>query len=428
MEIEKLYEIFLKFPSIQTDSRKIQKKDLFFALKGNNFNGNQFALECLEKGAEYAIVDENIENIHPNIIKVENVLQTLQDLAKYHRQQFKIPFIAITGSNGKTTTKELMATVLSTSYKTDYTQGNLNNHIGIPLTILSIRKDAEMAIIEMGANHLHEIASYCLYTLPTHGIITNCGKAHLEGFGSEIGVQKGKSELFSFLSKEQQPIFINEEETYLLNLTYNNKNIVLYNGKNSIVQGKVIKNDVFLKIEIKIDAQILNVQTNLIGVYNLSNCLAAACIGNYFKVPAEKIKFALESYQPSNQRSQFIKWKNHNVYLDAYNANPSSMRKAIENFASADLKHKILFLGAMKELGSYTQKEHQALIHLINEYSWDFVALVGKEFENCTHTYSYFDDVFSLKKYLITHELENSSTILIKGSRSTKMEKLLEKE
>ncbi|MCX8481262.1 MAG: UDP-N-acetylmuramoyl-tripeptide--D-alanyl-D-alanine ligase [Sediminibacterium sp.] len=426
MQIDVFYSIYKKYPSIQTDSRKIQPNDLFFALKGDNFNGNKFAQECLDKGAAYCILDEEPPFKSDKIILVENVLLYLQQLALFHRQQFNIPFIAITGSNGKTTTKELVAAVLSTTYNTYFTKGNLNNHIGIPLTILSIPLNATMAIIEMGANHLLEIESYCKYTLPTFGIITNCGKAHLEGFGSIEGVQKGKSELFKFLALNHYPIFVNEAETYLSSLTYHNKNVILFNGKNSSINGTVKKNDPFLQIEVQIKETIFSIHTNLIGAYNLSNILAAVCIGNYFNVSFENIKKGIELYIPNNQRSQCIELKNYTIYLDAYNANPSSMIKAIENFSQLKGANKCLFLGAMKELGEFSFIEHQQLINLLDKYAWRFVALVGVEFALCKHNYHYFNNVGDLKVFVAQNLPPVFSTILIKGSRSTQMEKMVD--
>ena len=426
MQIEVFYSIFKKYPSIQTDSRKIQPNDLFFALKGENFNGNKFAQECIDKGASYCILDEEPPFKSDKIVLVENVLLYLQQLALFHRQQFKIPFIAITGSNGKTTTKELLASVLSTTYNTHYTKGNLNNHIGIPLTILSIPLNAEMAIIEMGANHLLEIESYCKYTLPTCGIITNCGKAHLAGFGGLDGVKKGKSELFKFLALNNQPIFINEAETYLSSLTYNNKNVIWFNGEISSIIGEIKNKEPFLHVQVQYKETIFNIQTNLIGAYNVANILAATCIGNYFKVSFENIKKGIELYMPNNQRSQRVLIKNYTIYLDAYNANPSSMYKAIENFAQINVSNKWLFLGAMKEMGEYSFMEHQQLINQLNKYSWHFVALVGNEFALCTHNYHYFNNVEELKIFVQKNIPPEFSTILIKGSRSTQMEKMVD--
>ena len=305
--IEDLYKIYNAHPSVVTDTRKLKLGDLYFALKGPNFNGNVFALAALEAGASYAIVDEPIpysKSIEDRIIQVDNVLSTLQNLARYHRQQFNIPFIAITGSNGKTTTKELVYTVLASHYKTYTTQGNLNNHIGVPLTLLSIPKDAEIAVIEMGANHLHEIESYCSYTLPTHGLITNCGKAHLEGFGSEAGVRKGKGELFDFLRTNDGTVFIMEDYDYLQQMARGISHLVGYGQTHGQVQGNAIDHNGMLTVQLKKGIAIDQIQTHLVGQYNLPNVLAAITIGQHFKVPNEKIKASIEHYIPTNSRSQ----------------------------------------------------------------------------------------------------------------------------
>ena len=430
--INSLYDIYKLHPQVQTDTRKLQKGDLYFALKGPHFNGNEFAVKALEQGAAYSIVDEPINtsnDLQERIILVEDVLTTLQALAKYHRQQFTIPFIAITGSNGKTTTKELVTAVLSSHYKTYTTQGNLNNHIGVPLTLLSIKQDAEYAIIEMGANHLHEIESYCSYTLPTHGLINNCGKAHLEGFGSEEGVKKGKGELFDYLKLNKGSVFINSDYDYLVNMSKGIDNIISYGAHSGSLQGKDTNQDGDLLQVTITDSAIsslvnTSIQTNLVGAYNLPNVLAAITIGLYCKVPVEKMIAAIENYTPNNSRSQLITWKNNQVILDAYNANPSSMKVAIENFASIENKFKILCLGGMKELGNSSQEEHQQIIQLINNFPFKKVLLVGKEFEKCTHSYSYFETTEAAKQWLDQQNFKDHY-FLIKGSRGIQMEKLI---
>ena len=430
--INSLYDIYKLHPQVQTDTRKLQKGDLYFALKGPHFNGNEFAVKALEQGAAYSIVDEPINtsnDLQERIILVEDVLTTLQALAKYHRQQFTIPFIAITGSNGKTTTKELVTAVLSSHYKTYTTQGNLNNHIGVPLTLLSIKQDAEYAIIEMGANHLHEIESYCSYTLPTHGLINNCGKAHLEGFGSEEGVKKGKGELFDYLKLNKGSVFINSDYDYLVNMSKGIDNIISYGTHSGSLQGKDTNQDGDLLQVTITDSAIsslvnTSIQTNLVGAYNLPNVLAAITIGLYCKVPVEKMIAAIENYTPNNSRSQLITWKNNQVILDAYNANPSSMKVAIENFASIENKFKILCLGGMKELGNSSQEEHQQIIQLINNFPFKKVLLVGKEFEKCTHSYSYFETTEAAKQWLDQQNFKDHY-FLIKGSRGIQMEKLI---
>ncbi len=425
--IEALYSIYTKHPSVVTDTRKLKLGDLYFALKGPNFNGNAFAIQALEQGAAYAIVDEEIPNssaFQERILFVDDVLTTLQALAKYHRQQFNIPFIAITGSNGKTTTKELVYAVLASHFQTYTTQGNLNNHIGVPLTLLSIPKDAEMAVIEMGANHLHEIESYCSYTLPTHGMITNCGKAHLEGFGSEAGVKKGKGELFDFLSAHNGTAFVMKDYDYLQTMSNKIPNVIGYGQHNGQIQGEAIDYNGMLTVKINKGIDINQIQTNLVGNYNLPNVLAAVAIGHEFKVPNDKIKSAIENYIPTNSRSQLLTWNNNEVILDAYNANPSSMKLAVENFAKINKENKIVCLGGMRELGADTLMEHQLLIDQLNQTNWENVLLVGSEFKPCVHNYLYFDTVQEAKVWLHAQTLKGY-TLLIKGSRGIQMEQLI---
>lgn len=422
-----LYDIFKKNPTIQTDTRKLKLGDIYFALKGPNFNGNIFALAALEAGASYAVVDETIpysQAIDHKILQVNDVLSTLQNLAKHHRQQFNIPFIAITGSNGKTTTKELIAAVLSSQFKTYTTIGNLNNHIGVPLTLLSIQKDAQMAVIEMGANHLHEIESYCQYAMPNYGMITNCGKAHLEGFGSEEGVKKGKGELFDYLKLNKGAVFIMQDYDYLNNMSAGIENVITYGNKNGSLQGQAKTVNGLLQVVFNQGTMIEKIQTQLVGDYNLPNVLAAVSIGQYFKVPIDKIINAIETYAPSNSRSQLTSWKNNQVILDAYNANPSSMKVAVDNFSKLDAANKIICLGGMKELGEASFDEHQALVNQLQQTNWTKVILVGNEFKNCTHTYEYFDTVTAAKKWL-TDQKYKQHTLLIKGSRGIQMEQLI---
>ncbi len=423
-----LYELYKKHPQIQTDTRKLKLGDLYFALKGPNFNGNVFALAALENGASFAIVDEPIaysEAIDNRILQVDDVLSTLQALAKYHREQFTIPFIGITGSNGKTTTKELVYAVLASHFKTYTTQGNYNNHIGVPLTLLSIQTDAQMAVIEMGANHLNEIASYCAYAMPNYGLITNCGKAHLEGFGSEDGVKKGKGELYDYLRNHNGTAFVMSDYTYLVNMSDGLSSVYTYGNVSGDLQANATTVNSFLQVNFIKGSPIQTIQTQLVGEYNLPNILAAVSIGLYFKVPAEKIKAAIENYAPSNSRSQLLKWKGNDVILDAYNANPSSMQLAIENFAKLNATHKIVCIGGMKELGNTSLAEHQALITLLENHHWEQVILVGGDFEKCKHHYTYFENALDAKKWLKAQALENR-TLLIKGSRGIKMEQVLE--
>ncbi len=424
MLIPDLYDVYVQHPGIQTDTRKLKKGDLYFALKGPNFNGNQFAKQALDAGAAYVILDEPGEFEDARIIYCEDVLLTLQQLAKYHRQQFNIPFIAITGSNGKTTTKELIHEVLNSTYTTYTTKGNLNNHIGIPLTILSVRMDAEFAVIEMGANHQKEIESYCTYTLPTHGLITNCGKAHLEGFGGVDGVKKGKGELFDYLKANNGTAFIFNDYDYLIEMSKGIANIKTYGTVAAAIVGKSGIKSGLLEVIMTAGTEIKSIQTNLVGAYNLPNVLAAVAIGKYFGVPDEKIKSALENYLPDNSRSQLIEKDSNKIILDAYNANPSSMKVAIENMAKMEAENKVLLLGGMMELGNESLEEHGALIELINQHSWKAVVLVGGDFEKINHPFIYFKNADEAKLWLQEQHYKNS-TILIKGSRSMQMEKVL---
>ena len=425
--IEDLYSIYTAHPSVVTDTRKLKLGDLYFALKGPNFNGNLFAIAALEAGASYAIVDEAMIDsgvFQERIILVQDVLTTLQALAKYHRQQFDIPFIAITGSNGKTTTKELVYAVLASHFKTYTTQGNLNNHIGVPLTLLSIPKNAEMAVIEMGANHQKEIASYCTYTLPTHGMITNCGKAHLEGFGGVEGVKKGKGELYDYLRGHNGTVFLMEDFDYLVQMAQGIQHVIGYGKEQGQIQGEAIDANGMLSVKINKGITLDTIQTHLVGNFNLPNVLAAISIGQYFKVPNEKIKAAIENYIPTNSRSQLVKWQNNDVILDAYNANPSSMKLAVENFVTLNKANKVVCLGGMRELGADTSLEHQMLIDQLKENNWSDVLLVGSEFKNCNHNYQYFDTVQEAKIWFDSKQFSGFS-ILIKGSRGIQMELLI---
>lgn len=425
MSIETLYQIYLQHPSVQTDTRSLQPGDLFFALKGPSFNGNSFAAKALEAGAAYAIIDEPKYTIPDKTILVENVLETLQALAYYHRQQFDIPFIAITGSNGKTTTKELVSAVLSKKYITYTTKGNLNNHIGVPLTLLSIQRDAAMAVIEMGANHQKEIEGYCKYTAPNFGLITNCGKAHLEGFGGEQGVRKGKGELFDYLRAQHGMAFIMNDYDYLKSMSEGITNRFTYGTADAQVCGQIIASEPFLSFEVNTaDGQKMAIHSNLVGSYNLPNMLAAVAVGRYFEVPDALIKEAIETYIPSNSRSQLVKKGTHKIILDAYNANPSSMKLAIENFAQKEGGQKILLLGAMAELGQESLQEHEAIIKLIQQYNWKAVVLVGGDFTNIKHPFINLPDAAAAAAWLQEQHFEHAQ-FLIKGSRSQQMEKVL---
>lgn len=425
MHIEELYSTYRQYPSVQTDTRKLKAGDLFFALKGPSFNGNVFAQQALDMGAAYAVIDEPEYRIEGKTILVPNVLLALQDLARYHRSQLDIPFLAITGSNGKTTTKELIHVVLSTTYTTYTTEGNLNNHIGVPLTLLKVRGDAQMAVIEMGANHQREIASYCTIAQPTHGLITNCGKAHLEGFGGVEGVRKGKGELFDHLrSQEMATAFVMQDYDYLKEMSSGIAHIVTYGTAGANVVGTIAQSDPFLAVDFSQGLQ-ERVHTKLVGGYNLPNVLAAAAVGLHFGVPPAHIKAAIEQYTPTNSRSQLVQRGSNHIILDAYNANPSSMKLAVENLAHASGDNKILVLGAMAELGAESLLEHQQLVAEINKYPWQHVVLVGGDFLKLQHPFQSFATAAEAGQWLQAQQPQKT-TLLIKGSRSAGMEKVLE--
>ncbi len=424
MNIPELYNLFRSSTGATTDTRQIRQGNIFFALKGPSFNGNQFAQEAINKGAAYAVVDENSFADNEKIIPVKDVLETLQQLAKYHLEQFDIPVLAITGSNGKTTTKELVHAVMSTKFKTYTTKGNLNNHIGIPLTILSIQQDAEFAIVEMGANHLQEIASYCKIVQPTHGIITNCGKAHLEGFGSEEGVRKGKGELYDYLRSTMGTVFLYDDAAYLKEMAKGITAVITYGTSPSCaISGNALSDTEQLTVQLN-DAHRTTIHTRLVGAYNLPNVLAAVTVGRYFNIEIERITKAIEEYIPGNSRSQLVEQGGAKIILDAYNANPSSMKVAIENLQKINHPDKVLVLGAMAELGDSSDQEHAAIVALIDQYKWKQVVLVGKYFKPYAGHYTYFDHAEEAAKWFRQQDWANSY-ILVKGSRSQQMEKVI---
>lgn len=423
--IEQLYDVYLKHPHVQTDTRRLQAGEIFFALKGPNFNGNTFAAKALEMGAAAVVIDEDQQLLDDRVFVVDDALATLQQLALHHRKQFTIPFLAITGSNGKTTTKELVSSVLATTYRTSTTHGNLNNHIGVPLTILSIPIDAEMAVIEMGANHQKEIASYCSYTLPNFGLITNCGKAHLEGFGGIEGVRKGKGELFDHLRKVDGTAFVMWDYDYFHPMSNGLTKLVTYGTKDADITGRVISSEPFLEVEITHGSSIGRIKSNLVGEYNLPNILVAVTVGLYFNVTEDKIKEAIETYVPTNSRSQLISRNSNTFVLDAYNANPTSMKAAIENFAKQTHSQKYVCIGGMMELGEESVAEHQGIVDLLKQFSWTGVLLVGGDFSKSTHPFHFLPDAVAAMEWLRKQAITNSM-FLIKGSRSMKMETLMQ--
>jgi UDP-N-acetylmuramoyl-tripeptide--D-alanyl-D-alanine ligase len=416
MKIATLYKLYRQYFLVDTDTRNIRKNTLFFALKGDNFNGNSFAEEALKLGASFAIVDEIAYQTKENIILVDNVLKTLQQLANYHRKQLNIPVIGLTGSNGKTTTKELIHVVLSKKYNVKATKGNLNNHIGVPLTLLSMTDKTELGIVEMGANHQKEIEILCTITEPDFGYITNFGKAHLAGFGGIEGVIKGKSELYTFLKENKKTVFVNIDDKIQVEKTKNIQS-VCFNDEDL----QFIEVNPFVKLLYK--NTIIN--SNLIGKYNYTNIAAAITIGAYFKVSGHEMKEAIENYIPKNNRSQIIETPNNKIILDAYNANPSSMIVALENFASIKAESKVVILGDMFELGKDSLNEHQAIIDLVTSLNFDRKLFVGENFNLGKTNELQFKSYQDLEEYLKKNPLDNQS-ILIKGSRGMRLERLLD--
>jgi len=427
MTIEQLYQIYLQFPNVCTDTRKINKGCLFFALKGDNFDGNTFAEKAIADGAEFAIVDDSSYKVNEKCIVVADVLSTLQSIASHHRDQLKIPFIGITGTNGKTTTKELLNSVLSQQFKTYATVGNLNNHIGVPLTILAIGNDTELAIIEMGANHQKEIAFLSSIAKPSHGLITNVGKAHLEGFGGFEGVKIGKGELYDFLKATNGTVFINSANPHLTEMSSrrNLQNTITYAGEDSQVKGEIAENNPYLVVTWQYKLNKYTVKTNLTGVYNLENILAAITVGIHFGLSEETINKGIESYVPGNNRSQITKTTSNTLICDYYNANPSSMAVALDNFSKLAAENKVIILGDMFELGDESAGEHLTVLRKAAEID-ALKIFIGKEFTKNDGTFdaTFFQSTQQAAEYIEGLNLKNA-TILIKGSRGMKLESLV---
>lgn len=424
MEIASIYKTFEACASVSTDTRKINKGDMYFALKGENFDGNKFVKQAFKNGAKCCVVDDKTAVINDNCLLVNNVLTTLQNLGTYHRKEIKVPIISLTGSNGKTTTKELIKAVLSTTYKVNATKGNLNNHIGVPLTLLSFTKDLDFGIVEMGANHQKEIEFLCSIAQPDFGLITNFGKAHLEGFGGEEGVIKGKSELYDYIRANKKTAFINTDDP---------KQIRQIGGYDNIIRfGKSDQNDCIIEFKsadpfVNLSYKNIEIKSQLIGDYNYSNIAVAVVIGQHFKVKPEAIKKAIESYQPNNNRSEIIERGSTKIILDAYNANPTSMLAALKNLKQLNSEHKYLFLGDMFELGKEAEKEHQAIVNFAEDNFDENIILVGENFHKTitkptTQKFKAFEDLKSLLKNLNL----NDSSVLIKGSRGMALERILD--
>lgn len=425
MEIHEIHNHFLQTTGIATDNRKINPNNLFVALKGENFNGNKFALSAIENGAKFALIDEADYKIDDRFILVEDSLLALQQLANYHRNQLNITIIGLTGSNGKTTTKELINVVLSQKFKTKATIGNLNNHIGVPLTLLSFDTTTEIGIVEMGANHQKEIEMLCGICEPDFGYITNFGKAHLEGFGGTEGVIKGKSELYDFLSANQKTAFVNIDDAIQKEKTESIKRITFgLNNTNCFVNITKVETNPMVKIQFGNTT----IQSHLIGLYNANNINAAITIGKYFEVSNDKIKLGLENYIPNNNRSQLLEKNSNKIILDAYNANPSSMNAALTNFFQLEDKNKVAILGDMFELGIESSEEHKKLIEFCYNHENIIFHFVGKDFynhKNSNSNMNFYETFETFQAALSSRKTENSF-ILIKGSRGMSLERTLE--
>ncbi len=433
---EQLYQIYLQHPVISTDTRKISDSSLFFALKGENFDANTFAAQALDAGAAHAIVDNAKYAVNDKCLLVDDVLTTLQDLARYHRRQLTIPVIGLTGTNGKTTTKELINAVLSQHFTTLATQGNLNNHIGVPLTVLSINASHQVAVIEMGANHQKEIEFLCTISQPTHGLITNVGKAHLEGFGGVEGVKIAKGELYDYLANNSGVTFINSNSTSLMEMQTKRKFAVppVFYGDaiDDLVSAEITGNDPLLTLRWTNNTSGENhtVKTQLTGAYNLDNILVAICIGVYFKLPATEINKGIETYQPKNNRSQIVQTATNTLICDYYNANPSSMVVAIENIGKLQANRKVLILGDMFELGNDAAAEHAAIVEKAMQTDVAERIFIGREFSSQNSKLkiknaSFYDSAEEAITALKTNPITNS-TVLIKGSRGMALEQLVE--
>ncbi len=434
MEIKELYQLYLSHPEITTDSRNCPEGSIFLALKGASFNGNQFATQALEKGCAYAIIDEDAYLTSDNrLILVDNCLQTFKDLAREHRRQFQIPIVGITGTNGKTTTKELIRAVLSEDYQVMATEGNFNNDVGVPKTLFRLTDQYDIAVVEMGASHPGDIKTLVETVEPTCGLITNVGRAHLQGFGSFEGVCRTKGELYDFFRDHNCPVFVNRDNKHLMEMTHGLSDIYYYGQSDSehiLIKGEVVRCNPFLTFrwrEQDADAgyqsEWMEVQTHLIGSYNLDNLLAAIIVGYVNDVPFDHINHALESYIPTNNRSQLTQSADNCLIVDAYNANPSSMKAAIDNFRLVEADHKMAILGMMGELGDVSMEEHQKIVSMLEESHFDDVWLVGSEFQKIPSDFRTFNNVEEVKQTL-AQQKPKGMTILIKGSNSTHLYEL----
>lgn len=423
MSIIDLYDLFIHNPQVTTDSRNCPKGSIFFALKGDKFDGNRYAKNALDAGCTYAIIDHPDYQIDGRTILVDNVLKTLQQLAYHHRRVLGLPIIGITGTNGKTTTKELLAAVLASKYNLLYTEGNLNNHIGVPLTLLRMTHDHEMAVIEMGASHPGDIKELAEIVLPNYGIITNVGRAHLEGFGSLEGVVKTKGELYDYIRRSKGKIFIKQENEYLRPIAKGIEQVTYGYTEEAFASGNVVSCDPFLVFNWKQQGKLHTVETHLIGSYNIDNVLAAVAVGRFFKIPAERISRAIAAYVPTNNRSQFKKTENNELIIDAYNANPSSMKVALENFIAMPAQPKAVILGDMRELGPTSDELHAEVIEQIKKAGFDKIYLCGEHFSKVGKEFAPFATTEAMTEELRQRPLKGYH-ILIKGSHSMGLEKL----
>ena len=433
MNIKELYQLYQQHPTITTDSRYCPEDSIFLALKGASFNGNQFAQQALEKGCAFAIVDEKEYQTDKRIILVDDCLQTFKDLAREHRRQYSIPVIGITGTNGKTTTKELIRSVLAEEYQVMATEGNYNNDVGVPKTLFRLDSNTEIAVVEMGASHPGDIKTLVDTAEPTSGLITNVGRAHLQGFGSFEGVCNTKGELYDYLCAHDSPIFVNRDNEHLMRMLSertkqgNSPDVYYYGQSDSediLIRGEVIRCDPFLTFRWReqdhdagYQSEWMEVSTHLIGAYNLDNLLAAITIGYVNDIAFEKINHALSNYVPTNNRSQLMKTEHNSLIVDAYNANPSSMKAAIDNFRLIESDKKMVILGMMGELGSVSEEEHQKVIDMLQEAHFDEVWLVGEEFQKVNSQYRTFSNTEEVKQALSQQKPEGM-TILIKGSNA----------
>ena len=426
--IEQFYQLFKKSTGVSTDTRTLKHGNLFFALKGSSFNGNKFATKALELGASCVVIDEAEFEIEGKTFFVNDVLTALQQLANFHRRTLKIPVIAIGGSNGKTTTKELTASVLSQNFKTFHTKGNLNNHIGVPLSLLSINEQVEIAIIELGANHLKETMFLCQIAEPTCGLITNNGKDHLEGYGSIDGVRKGNAELFQYLNEHEGMAFISSMQNDLMDVVKPLKFLTYGLNETDFVSGKILNSFPTLVVELKTDKHLQKVQSDLYGIYNLENVLAASCIGKYFGLSDEQIKSGIENYHPANNRSQIVQKDSNTFIMDCYNANPSSMKVALDSFEQLHSENKIVVLGDMFELGSFSKQEHLMIIHQTEKMNLKQRVFVGQEFSKLVkpnQNTSSFTNVIDAQAWFRSQKFLNT-TFMLKASRGVAIEKILE--